>query len=93
MPHVLPSDWQDVIARVRGLLDESAAANDHREREFLVRFPVDAPGLADLELGAAEVPPLPGEVDEADAVAAETALREFAKRSETLRMKLSEVAR
>lgn len=91
-PYVLPSDWQDVVARVRVWLDETSAANDQRERDFVVRFPQDAAGIAELDLGTSQVPALP-EIEDGDALAAESALRDFSRRSEALRMKLADVAK
>jgi hypothetical protein len=99
MPTALPADWQDIVARVSGWLDGAAAQLDRHESEFAARFPIreGAPiDISSLDERVRELPrrlaPLETAVQEADAAAleSETALRNLARGSETLRLRLAE---
>jgi hypothetical protein len=99
MPTVLPPDWQDIVARVSDWLDGAAAQLDRHETEFSSRFPAREASPVDtsaLEERVRELPrqlaPLETAVQEADAAALEsdTALRNLARGSETLRLRLAE---
>ena len=99
MPHVLTDDWQDVVRRVSGWLDNATAALDRHESAFLLRFPTDQSAKTfepdPLAERLQDLPRLSQALDrvaaEADPVAAEseTPLRELARSSETMRLKLA----
>src|SRR4051812_9865548 len=85
MAHALPSDWQDVIARVSGWLADATTQLDRHESEFVLRFPTTETPVRDtsaLNERLAELPrllaPLATAAAEADAAAREpeTALRD-----------------
>jgi hypothetical protein len=99
MAQVLPPDWQDVVNRVSSWLADATLELDRHEKEFVSRFAADALTLADTSALAsrlADLPrrlaPLEAATTEADsaASASESALRELARRSETLRLRLAE---
>ena len=79
MPHVLPPDWQDVVSRVSGWLDDATAQLDRHESAFLLRFPtsdVTPPDTSALVERLRELPrrlaPLEAAALEADAAARES---------------------
>ena len=99
MAHALPPDWQDVVTRVSGWLAGASTQLDRHENEFLLRFPTSDMSSADTSALAdrlAELPrqlaPLESAVADADAAARESemALRDLARGSETLRLRLAE---
>jgi hypothetical protein len=99
MAHVLPPDWQDVVTRVSGWLADATSELDRHEKEFVLRFPGAALPPADTSALAerlAELPrrlaPLEAAITEADgaASAAEAGLRDVARGSETLRLRLAD---
>lgn len=99
MAHALPADWQDVISRVSGWLAIATTQLDQHESEFVLRFPIVEMAPSDtsaLDGRLTELPRLLAPIDaaaaEADAAACEpeTALRQVARRSETLRLRLAE---
>ncbi len=100
MPHVLPADWQDVVRRVSGWLDDATTKLDRHENEFLLRFPTDGvakpPEPSSLADRLRELPrlmqPLDAIAAEADAAGreSETTLRDLARGSESLRLRLAD---
>ncbi len=100
MPHVLPADWQDVVRRVSGWLDDATTKLDGHENAFLLRFPTDGatkqPENSSLSERLRDLPrlmqPLDALAAEADAGSqeSETALRDLAHGSESLRLRLAD---
>jgi hypothetical protein len=99
MPHALPADWQDVVARVSDWLDDQSAQLDRRENAFLLRFPLTEAPLTDssplegrIRALPAQLTPLESIVHVADAATGEpeTALRDLARASESLRLRLAD---
>jgi hypothetical protein len=99
MPHVLPDDWQDVVTRVSSWLDDATVQLDRHENEFLLRFPTNETPPPDTSSLAERLRELPRQLTPLEAVAleaeaasreSEAGLRDLARGSETLRLRLAE---
>jgi len=98
MSHAIPSDWNDVVRRVSGWLNDATARLDTHESDFVLRFPTTtaptANGSVHLASQLAQLPgtlkPIDQLVQVADDAAAEPegSLCDLARRSEGLRLKL-----
>lgn len=100
MPHVLPPDWQDVVRRVSGWLDDACVKLDRHETEFQTKFALPAaPPTLDADALVARLRELPKKLEPLEATAAaadsianeaDEPLRDLARRSQTLRLRLAE---
>jgi hypothetical protein len=101
MAHILPPDWQDVVNRVSSWLEDATSELERHEKEFVLRFPAAELPPADTSALADRLADLPRRLAPLEAATAETdgtansseaALRDLARRSETLRLRLAERA-
>lgn len=100
MPHAIPSDWHDVVHRVSAWLEDATSRLDRHESDFTLRFPTPenppATGNKDFADRLSALPrklePIDALGQDADAAAheAEGVLRDLARRSETLRLRLAD---
>src|SRR5687768_16059221 len=98
MATILPSNWREMLERVRSWLEHTAAEADRRQEDFRDRCEcaVGLPSMGETTMHGRELllkmQPLDAAAAEADAAAeaCEGGLREMTQRSETLRRRLAE---